>query len=391
MSASGQNAAKGPKSTWGDEVGRSTDSTLELRFAGLRERGRAGACPAARQKGQSPETDEKMSGLPVTLDAIREAAARIRPYARVTPLVTLDEGGRALGLKCENLQRSGAFKIRGAANMLLQLRPDERERGVITFSSGNHGIAMSLAASLAGCHAVVVMPTTAPAVKVETARALGAEIIFEGTTTIERKARAEAEAAARGLTIMPPFDHAWIIAGQGTIGLEILEQAPDAAAVYVPSSGGGLLAGVATAIKTLAPRVRIVGVEPACTPRMTRSLAAGHPVTVPGAAGVADGLLAVRPGDLTFTQIQSHVDEIVTLDDEAIIEGVRWIFERERLVAEPSGAASVAAALGWGTTTWARDGAAGARDAGGLAVAVISGGNVETAAFSSYITSARHS
>jgi threonine dehydratase len=331
-----------------------------------------------------------MGDMLVTLDDIRQAAARIRPLARVTPLLSVElDGGRTLGLKCENLQRSGAFKIRGAANMLLQLRPDERERGVITFSSGNHGIAMSLAASLVGCPAVVVMPTTAPAVKVETARALGAEIIFEGTTTIERKARAEAEAAARGLTIMPPFDHPWIIAGQGTIGLEILEQAPDAAAVYVPASGGGLLAGVAAAIKALAPRVRIFGVEPACTPRMTRSLAAGHPVTVPGAAGIADGLLAVRPGDVTFAHIQAYVDEIVTIDDEAIIDGVRWIFDRARLVAEPSGAAPVAAALARHEASWSRDGTSAARDIAGPVVTVISGGNVETAAFSRFITSTR--
>ena len=330
-----------------------------------------------------------MGELAVTIDDIRQAAGRIRPLARVTPLLTVeagDSGTRPLALKCENLQRSGAFKIRGAANMLLQLTPGERERGVITFSSGNHGIAMSLAASLVGCPAIVVMPTTAPAVKVEIARTLGAEILFEGTTTIERKARAEAEAAARGLTIMPPFDHRWIIAGQGTIGLELLEQAPDAAAVYVPTSGGGLLSGVATAIKCLAPHVRIVGVEPACTPRMTRSLQAGHPVTVPGAAGVADGLLAVRPGDITFAQIQAYVDEIVTVEDDAILDAVRWVFDRARLVAEPSGAASVAAALARGTTSWSRDGAIAARDIDGPAVALISGGNVETAAFSRYIT-----
>jgi len=330
-----------------------------------------------------------MSEPLVTLNDIRQAAVRIRPLARVTPLLALEGDGGGMGplaLKCENLQRSGAFKIRGAANMLLQLRPEERQRGVITFSSGNHGIAMSLAASLAGCPAVVVMPTTAPAVKVEIARGLGAEIIFEGTTTIERKARAEAEAAARGLTIMPPFDHPWIVAGQGTIGLEILEQAPDTAAVYVPTSGGGLLAGVATAIKSLAPGVRIVGVEPACTPRMTRSLAAGHPVTVPGAAGVADGLLAVRPGDVTFAQIQAYVDEIVTVEDGAIIDAVRWVFDRARLVAEPSGAASVAAALGQGDTSWSRDGVVAARDIAGQAVALISGGNVETSAFTRYIT-----
>jgi threonine dehydratase len=326
----------------------------------------------------------------VTLDDIRQASARIRPYARVTPLLTIDEGGCTLGLKCENLQRSGAFKIRGAANMLLQLRPDERERGVITFSSGNHGIAMSLAASLLACPAVVVMPTTAPAVKLERTRRLGAEVIFEGTTTIERKARAEAEASARGLTIMPPFDHPWIIAGQGTVALEVLEQAPDVEVVYVPTSGGGLLSGIAAAVKQLAPRVRVVGVEPAGAPRMTRSLEAGRPVTVPGFAGVADGLLAVRPGDLTFAHIEAHVDEIVTLDEVAIVGAVRWLFDAARLVAEPSGAASVAAALGWGTTTWSRDGAVGARDIGGRAVAVISGGNVDTAAFSTYITTARH-
>ena len=270
--------------------------------------------------------------------------------------------------------------------MLLQLRPDERERGVITFSSGNHGIAMSLAAQLVGCPAIVVMPTTAPAVKVDIARALGAEIIFEGTTTIERKARAEAEAAARGLTLMPPFDHPWIIAGQGTIGLEILEQRPRVAAVYVPASGGGLLSGVATAIKSLAPHVRVIGVEPACTPRMTRSLAAGHPITVPGAAGVADGLLAVRPGDITFAQIQAYVDEIVTVEDDAIIDAVRWVFDRARLVAEPSGAAAVAAALARGETSWSRDGASAAATVDGPIVALISGGNVDTAAFTQYIT-----
>jgi threonine dehydratase len=330
-----------------------------------------------------------MSTEPVTLHDIREAAARIRPYARVTPLLTVDDGTRAIGLKCENLQRSGAFKIRGAANMLLQLRPEERARGVITFSSGNHGIAMSLAASLAGCPAVVVMPTSAPAVKVDTARRLGAEIIFEGTTTVERKARAEAEAAARGLTIMPPFDHPWIIAGQGTIGLEMLEQATETAAVYVPTSGGGLLSGVATAIKSLAPHVRVVGVEPACTPRMTRSLAAGRPVTVPGAAGVADGLLAVRPGDLTFALIQAHVDEIVTVGDDAILDAVRWIFDHGRLAAEPSGAAPVAAALGRGVTTWSRDGARTSNPGDGPIAAVVSGGNVDTAAFTTYITAAR--
>ena len=205
---------------------------------------------------------------------------------------------------------------------------------------------MSLAAQLLGCPAVVVMPTTAPAVKVDGARALGAEIIFEGTTTIERKARTEAEAAARGLTIVPPFDHEWIVAGQGTIGLEILEQAPEVAAVYVPASGGGLLAGVATAIKSLAPHVRVIGVEPSGAPRMTRSLAAGpsgHAST--GAAASPTACWRCGPATSRSAHIQAYVDEIVTVDDEAIADAVRWVFEHARLVAEPSGAATVAAVL----------------------------------------------
>jgi threonine dehydratase len=328
----------------------------------------------------------------VSLDDIRAAAARIRSLARVTPIVDVtDVAGdaapsRPLSLKCENLQRSGAFKIRGAANMLLQLTAEDRRRGVITFSSGNHGIAMSLAARLLGIPAVVVMPTTAPAVKVDGARRLGAEIIFEGTTTIERKARTESEAAARGLTIVPPFDHPWIIAGQGTIGLEILEQAPETAAVYVPTSGGGLLSGVATAIRHLNPAVRVIGVEPAGAPRMTRSLAAGHPVTIAASSGIADGLLAVRPGDVTFRHIQAYVDEIVTVDDQAIIQAVRWIYDHARLVAEPSGAAAVAAVLAGAHASWTRDGAQAGQSPGGPAVALISGGNVEARAFGRYIT-----
>jgi len=335
----------------------------------------------------------------VTLEDIRQAAVRIRPLARATPLIAVDDtdagdrrggGPRPLYLKCENFQLGGSFKIRGAANMILQLDPDERRRGVITYSSGNHGIAVSLAARLAGSHAVVVMPTTAPAVKVEAARALGAEIVFEGTTTIERKARTEAESAARGLTIVPPFDHPRIIAGQGTIGLEILEQAPDVAEVYVPASGGGLLSGIAAAIKSLAPAVRLIGVEPAGCPRMARSLAAGHPVTVPASAGIADGLLAVRPGDVTFAHIEALVDEIVAVDDGAIAGAVEWIFNRARAVAEPSGAAAVAAAMGLGETTWSRGGEGALRAAGGAAVAVVSGGNVDAEAFGRYITSARH-
>ena len=292
-----------------------------------------------------------MGELAVTLDDIRQAAVRIRPLARVTPLLTVEDAGvgtRPLALKCENLQRSGAFKIRGAANMLLQLAAEERERGVITFSSGNHGIAMSLAASCVGCPAIVVMPTTASAVKVEIARTLGAEVIFEGTTTTERKARAEAEAAARGLTIVPPFDHEWIIAGQGTIGLEILEQVPDVAADLradqrrrpaLRRGDGHQEPGAAR------PRRRRGAAVHAAHDAFASRRPPGHGRRV---AGIADGLLAVRPGDITFAHVQAYVDEIVTVEDDAIVDAVRWLFDHARLVVEPSGAATVAAVLSRG-------------------------------------------
>ena len=190
----------------------------------------------------------------VTLDDIRAASARVARVARVTPLLDVSSlAGRPLLLKCENTQPGGAFKIRGAYNMVARLTAEQRRRGVITFSSGNHGQAVALAARELGAPAVVVMPTTAPKVKVAGTRGFGAEVIFEGTTSTERRARAEAEATARGLTMVPPFDHPWIIAGQGTAGLEILDQCPATAAVLVPIGGGGLAAGVSAAIKLSRP------------------------------------------------------------------------------------------------------------------------------------------
>jgi len=305
--------------------------------------------------------------------------------ARVTPLLEArdltDWGGSKavpLLLKCENLQVGGAFKIRGAYNMASSLPEPVRRAGLATYSSGNHGMAIALTARRLGVPAVIVMPSTAPAVKVAGARALGAEILFEGTTTLERKTRAEAEAARRGLTIVPPFDHLMIAAGQGTIGLEIMGQCPDVATVYVQMSGGGLISGVAAALKRSRPSISVVGVEPAGVARMTASLAAGHPVTVPIAPSIADGLLAVRPGDVTFTHVQAFVDRVVTIDDNAIIGALRWLFRAAKLVAEPSGAITVAAALA--------DRAAGRIDPRGPAVAVISGGNVEPQAFVDYLS-----
>jgi threonine dehydratase len=282
----------------------------------------------------------------VTLEDIRAAARRVAPIARVTPLVDVSTAAeRPLALKCENLQPGGAFKIRGAYNMVAQLTDDQRRRGVITYSSGNHGQAMALAARELGAPAVVVMPKTAPRIKIEGARSFGAEVIFEGTTSIDRRVRAEREAAARGLTMVPPFDHEWIIAGQGTAGLEILEQRPDVGAVLIPIGGGGLIAGVAAAIKLTRPTVKVIGVEPEGAAAMKASVEAGHPVTLEKTETIADGLMPVRPGDLTFAHVRRFVDCIVTVTDLQIIDAVLWLFTNAKIVAEPSGAATVAAAL----------------------------------------------
>lgn len=301
----------------------------------------------------------------VSLADIRAAAERIRPIARRTPLIDVSAAaGRPLFLKCESLQPGGAFKIRGAYNMVAQLTDDQRRRGVVTYSSGNHGQAMALAARALGAPAIVVMPTTAPPIKIDGARSFGAEVIFAGTTSVERRVRAEEEAQARGLTMVPPFDHAWIIAGQATVGFEILEQQPHVAAVLVPIGGGGLIAGAAAAIKLSNPFVQIIGVEPSGAAAMQASVAAGEPVTLPKTESIADGLMPVRPGDLTFAHVREYVDRIVTVDDAQIVEAVLWAFEKAKVVAEPSGAASIAAAL------------AGATDVRGPVVAIVSGGNM---------------
>jgi threonine dehydratase len=309
----------------------------------------------------------------VSLADVRSAATRIAGVARRTPLIEV--GGLSdpvFALKCENMQPSGAFKIRGAYNMLAQLSSDAGVAGVITYSSGNHGQAVALAARLMGITAVVVMPETAPRVKVTGTERLGAEVLFAGTTVLDRKARAESEAAARGLTMVPPFDHPWIIAGQGTCGLEIVEQCPSVATVYVPVGGGGLVSGVAVAVKTLRPAVRIIGVEPAGAAKMTASRAAGKPVTLPKTSSIADGLLSIRPGDLTFAHVQAFVDDVLTVDEEDLALAVKWLFDNANVVAEPSGAASVAAVL---------------RDRPGAgAIAVISGGNVSPEDYAKYIT-----
>ncbi|MGH9217849.1 MAG: threonine ammonia-lyase [Vicinamibacterales bacterium] len=319
----------------------------------------------------------------VTVDEIRAARERIRPAARVTPLIEVSSPSPqaaspkpqapGLFLKCENLQPMGAFKIRGAYNMISQLPKEELERGVITYSSGNHGQAVAMAAEQLGARAVIVMPTTAPKVKVDGCKSYGAEVIMEGTTSLDRQSRAEQESRERGLTIVPPFDHRQIIIGQGTVGLEILEQCPDVGTVFVPAGGGGLASGTAAAIKQLKPSVRIVAVEPLGAPKMTKSLDAGQPVTLPSSATIADGLMNLRPGDLTFAHIQKFVDEVVTVAEADIAANVAWLFRNARLVVEPSGAVTTAAAR------------SGLGHASGKIVAVVSGGNVAPEAFAKYL------
>jgi threo-3-hydroxy-L-aspartate ammonia-lyase len=316
----------------------------------------------------------------VSLDDIRAARARLEGVARRTPVlpVSSETGWRHLLVKCENLQATGAFKLRGAYNLISQIDPDVRARGVITYSSGNHGQAVAWAAARFSIPAIVVMPTTAPAVKVEGTRAYGAEVKFAGTTSLHRMAAAEVLHRERGLTMVPPFDDARIIAGQGTVGLELLEQAPDVTTVYVPMGGGGLASGVAEAIKASAPHVRVVGVEPAGAAKMTESLAAGHPVTLAHAASMADGLLAVRPGDLTFEHVRALIDEVVRVSEDEIADAVRFLARHTKMVVEPSGATSVA-----GARRLAPPGAPGVH------VAVLSGGNVEPSVFADLLRDSR--
>ena len=305
----------------------------------------------------------------ITLDDLTAAAARIAPVAVRTPLLPFDIASERFGaeiwLKPEMLQRGGAFKFRGAYNFLAQLLAAERARGVIAPSSGNHAQAVALAARLFGVKAVVVMPTTVTPAKRGGAERLGARIELAGTTTQDRMDRAVELVQAEGLTMVPPYDHAWIIAGQGTAGLEIIADMPDVETVLVPVGGGGLSAGVATAIKLRAPNARVIGVEPANAPKLSMARAAGHPVRIKSSAGLADGLLAVEVGGITFAHHKKYLDEVVQVDDAALRGAMRLLLDRMKLVTEPSGAITVAALL---------EGIARPR---GKTVALLSGGNIE--------------
>lgn len=305
----------------------------------------------------------------ISLSDLTAAAARIAPVAVRTPLLPMDALSEQLGveiwIKPEMLQRGGAFKFRGAYNFLAQLTPAERARGVIAPSSGNHAQAVALAARLFGCKAVVVMPTTVTPAKRGGAERLGARIELAGTTTQDRYERAEELVRAEGFTMVPPYDHEWIIAGQGTAGLEIVDDLADVGTVLVPVGGGGLSAGLSTAIKLRAPNAKVIGVEPANAPKLSQARAAGHPVRIPSTNGLADGLLAVEVGGLTFAHHQAYVDDVVQVADAALPRAMRLLLNRMKLVTEPSGAITVAALM------------EGIVAPAGKTVAVLSGGNIE--------------
>jgi threo-3-hydroxy-L-aspartate ammonia-lyase len=317
-----------------------------------------------------------MGDLAIGIDDVRAAAGRLHGVAHRTPVITsrtLDErcGGRIF-LKAENLQRVGAFKFRGAYNAVTALAP---EHGVAAASSGNHAQALSLAAALHGVRAVILMPHDAPASKRAATQGYGAEVVPYDRYEDDRDELARALAAERGLTLVHPYDEPLVMAGQGTAGLELAEDVPDLALVLVPVGGGGLVAGVATALRAFPPRARIVGVEPQASDDTARSLRAGRREAVAVGRTIADGQQLDRPGERTFPIVAALVNEIVTVSDEEIVAAMRVLFERVKLVAEPSGACALAALLAGRV----------ALD-GGRAGVIVSGGNVDAARFASLMT-----
>ncbi|HKG90665.1 MAG TPA: threonine/serine dehydratase [Gemmatimonadaceae bacterium] len=302
----------------------------------------------------------------ISLDALRRAAEGLRGVAVRTPLLPLVELGADVWVKPEMLQRGGAFKFRGAYTFLSQLDPSVRARGVIAPSSGNHAQAVALAARMFGVPATVVMPTTVTPAKRGGAERLGARVVLAGTTTHHRWERAVEIAREEGGTVVPPYDDPTIIAGQGTAGLEIVEDLPAVRTVLVPVGGGGLSAGVAAAVKLVAPNARVVAVEPEGSPKLSRAWAAGEPVEIPSSPdGLADGLLAVRIGAVPFAHHRAYLDDVVTVPDAALRGAMRMLLDRMKLVVEPSGAITVAALM------------QGLVEANGATVAVLSGGNIE--------------
>jgi threonine dehydratase len=312
---------------------------------------------------------------PISIDDVHAAAARIAGVAHRTPLLrsrTLDAlVGAPVALKAENLQRAGAFKFRGAFNAVAALRPD----GVCSVSSGNHAQALALAAREHGARATILMPKDAPASKRAATEGYGAEVIEFDRYADDRDALARALAAERGLTLVHPYDEPLVMAGQGTVGLELAGELEDLDAVVVPVGGGGLIAGVATAVRALAPGARVVGVEPEAGDDVARSLRAGERLSVTVPETIADGQQVTTAGERPWAVIRALVDEVVTVTDAEIVDAMRLLFERLKVVAEPSGASALAAVLARRVAL-----------RGGSVGVVISGGNVDAARFAALLT-----
>jgi threonine dehydratase len=300
----------------------------------------------------------------VTLEEIQAAARRLVGVTIETPLLPATDLGDRVFLKAESLQRGGAFKLRGAYTFVASLAPEVRAKGLVAPSSGNHAQAAAIAGKIFGVPVTVVMPTTVTAAKRAGAERFGARIELAGTTTRHRMERAVEIIANEGGALVPPYDDKRIVTGQGTVGLEIALRMPDVETVIVPVGGGGLSAGVATAVKSACPKARVIGVEPASAPKLTRAFEAGAPVEIPASSGLADGLLSVQIGTVPFAHLRAYLDEVVTVPDEALPRAVRHLVERERIVVEPSGAIGVAALL------------AGLVKPRGPTAVVLSGGNI---------------
>ena len=317
----------------------------------------------------STDTAAKAGVPQPTLAGIEEARDVLRGVAIETPMeesrwLSAIAGGPVF-LKCENLQRTGSFKIRGAYLRMCRLSEEERAAGVVAASAGNHAQGVALAAQLLGIKATVFMPEGAPIPKEKATRGYGADVRFHGSTVDEALVQAKAFAADTGAVLIHPFDHLDIVTGQGTCGLEIVEQCPDVKTVLVPTGGGGLVAGIATAVKAMRPDVRIVGIQAEGAAAYVRSLAEGHPVPLRSMSTMADGIAVGCPGEVPFHAIQQYVDEIVTVSEESLSRALLMLLERAKLVVEPAGAAAVAAMLDHPDRFETP------------AVAVLSGGNVD--------------
>jgi threonine dehydratase len=305
----------------------------------------------------------------VSLDDIYDARELLRGAIRDTPLqecapLSTKLGGSAY-LKCENLQRAGSFKVRGAYVRIARLSQTERDRGVVAASAGNHAQGVAVAANMLGSHATVFMPQTAPLPKVTATKAYGATVRLVGSTVSDALSAAKEFAEQTGAVFIHPFDHADIIAGQGTVGLELLEQCPEVQTILVGIGGGGLASGIAVAVKALRPDVRIVGVQASGAAAFAKSLQAGAPVTLKSTTTIADGIAVGRPGDVTFAHVRELVDDVVTVSDEDLSRALLFCFERAKLVVEPAGVAGVAAML------------ADPRQYAAPAATVLSGGNID--------------